>query len=246
MIEVTDQAHLERLPDGTIIRWLRIPGDETSEAVAFVRVELEQRTDIDGRPMAFGNEAPGEMPGMMRTVWISPGGWQPMSIEEAGITYPVHVVRLGDDHPVAAHDCCLGTEHVEELSSPPEVFTIDSGGTWAREKALECAVRYWGNSSRTASCVTETAEAFEAWLTREQEPALPDVVPVTTHPVAVREAGEQRQLDVATRLVEAHAAILEARDEFGGSFCTDAALRRMIETAAAVYHRLGVKPDAPG
>lgn len=79
---IPDAAHLRTLPDGTIISWLRIIGDPTSEAVAFVRREV---TNESGFPTV--------------DVWISPGGWDPQTIESAGVTFPAHVVRLGEFNP---------------------------------------------------------------------------------------------------------------------------------------------------
>lgn len=175
-VEVRDAAHLAALPDGSIITWLRIPGDETSEAIAFVHVEMEQCTDLDGRPLAFGNEAPGELPGMMRVVWISPGGWQPMTIEDAGVNYPVHVLRWGegtDDDYQAKVDQIQSRWAWPE--PPPLLPMLDGlhGGTWAREKALECASRFWAGQAVGATGwvdheqICTTAERFETWLDRK-------------------------------------------------------------------------------
>ncbi len=72
---VSSRTGLTNVPDGTIITWLRIPGDSTSEAVAFVRHEDDYDT-----PTAHG--------GAVRTTWVSPGGWAPQSPEDAGVTYP--------------------------------------------------------------------------------------------------------------------------------------------------------------
>lgn len=68
---IPDAAHLRTLPDGTIISWLRVPGDRTSsEAVAFVRREVSNGS---GFPQV--------------DVWISPGGWDPQTIESAGCRF---------------------------------------------------------------------------------------------------------------------------------------------------------------
>lgn len=155
---ITSAAELARVPDGTVISWLRIPGDHTSEAVAFVRHETEQRTDLDGRPMAFGTEAPGELPGMMTTVWISPGGWDPMSIEDAGVNFPATVIRWGEV-----------TVSEEPLGYLP-ALTLDSGGTWAREKALEAAARlFTGAGVHVDDSVLRVADRFVGWLKRDDE-----------------------------------------------------------------------------
>lgn len=107
---IPDEAHLRTLPDGTIISWLRIIGDNTSEAVAFVRREV---TNESGFPTV--------------DVWISPGGWDPQTIESAGVTFPAHVVRLGEFNP----EHYLGAE-IPLLTETLASGVLDSGGTWAR------------------------------------------------------------------------------------------------------------------
>lgn len=161
MIEVNTEAELEALPDGTIIRWLRIPGDSTSEAVAFVRQQIEADHDIDNRQVRVDT-----------VTWISPGGWQPMTVEDAGITYPVEVVRFGETSTLA--------ERVAAV--PPQIWPADNlealtGGTWAREKALDAAARvhqqagYAGHTVKfLGDKITDLAEVFEAWLDRDAEP----------------------------------------------------------------------------
>ena len=140
---VADRTELERVPDGTVISWLRIPGDHTSEAVAFVRREIDHDDQI-GPPR--------------QVTWISPGGWEPMSIADAGVTFPATVIRWGEV-PVS-----------EPELAPIAWGTIDSGGTWAREKALECATRLYSGDTVLASLsdITSTADAFVEWLTRSE------------------------------------------------------------------------------
>lgn len=152
---VYDQAHLETLPDGTIITWLRIPGDDTSEAVAFVRRETD--------PVQNG--------GIDHVVWITPGGWQPMSPEEAGINYPCRVIRFGDFNP----------EHYSGAELPLLGETLAEcahGGTWSREKALEsatsifCVALALRTPKLSLADLFADAEAIEAWLDRDKpEPA---------------------------------------------------------------------------
>lgn len=155
---IHDAAHLRVVPDGTVISWFRIPGDRTSEAVAFVRREVEQELDPDGRPGHTGV-----------VIWVSPGGWDPHTIEEAGVTFPAQVVRWGDFN--------FETMPVNEL---PLLTECIHGGTWSREKALECAVTYWSGMSITEDAVAEarqvlvTAESFQHWLDRELAPQPPD------------------------------------------------------------------------
>lgn len=148
---IKDEAHLRTLPDGSIISWLRIPGDTTSEAVAFVRREV---TTESGLPQV--------------DVWISPGGWDPMTIAQAGVTFPAQVVRTGEYH----HGQYLGAELplLTELAT-----TCAHGGTWAREKALECASRAWAGMSAVRDrdgTMLETARKFEAYLDPEPDAEL--------------------------------------------------------------------------
>ncbi|QFP96341.1 hypothetical protein SEA_AUSTELLE_56 [Mycobacterium phage Austelle] len=147
---IPDAAHLRTLPDGTIISWLRVPGDRTSEAVAFVRREVSNES---GFPQV--------------DVWISPGGWDPQTIESAGVSFPAHVVRFGEFNP----EHYLGAELplLSELASG----VLDHGGTWAREKALECASRAWAGMSAVRDrngAIVETAKVFEQYLDPEPEP----------------------------------------------------------------------------
>ena len=143
-MRVTNRAELEALPDGTIVTWLRIPGDPTSEAVAFVRHEDEWIPASD--PERDGTTC--------RTTWVSPGGWHPLSPEEAGVSYPC--LAFTDPMPTA----------------PIDVLTLDQGGTWSREKALEAASRVYQGCGMEADNVlhegiTALAETFDDWLTRD-------------------------------------------------------------------------------
>ncbi|QPX62172.1 hypothetical protein PBI_INDLOVU_57 [Mycobacterium phage Indlovu] len=146
---IRDARHLRTLPDGTIISWLRIPGDPTSEAVAFVRREVDPQQGV--------------------VVWISPGGWSPHTIEEAGVTFPCEVIRLGDFHPdqyPAAEELPVLTEALAECAH---------GGTWSREKALECASRVYQGlgvplGMEAENIVLGVADRFADWLDRELVP----------------------------------------------------------------------------
>lgn len=161
MIVIPDQAALEALPDGTTITWERIPGDSTSRAVAFVHTDVDP--DAPTRDTA-------------RVTWVSPGGWDPKSPEDAGVTYPAHVVVYGDltewlfdgGAPIAT---------AEGFMPDPPLFTaleataypLISGGTWPRESALAAAARVFGGkgTNRTAAdTVLAVADQFVAWLER--------------------------------------------------------------------------------
>ncbi|ABD58560.1 hypothetical protein PBI_PIPEFISH_63 [Mycobacterium phage Pipefish] len=150
MLEIYDRASLENLPDGTIIEWLRVEDDRTSRAVAFVNVEIDYET-----PTPHG--------GPTRVVWISPGGWAPMTVDLAGINYPVKVVQLGPfraDHMVP--DMHAGGLITAEFAPS----TVTHLGPPDRHVALECAARVWEGKGgpNGAENAIDTAERFLAWL----------------------------------------------------------------------------------
>jgi len=174
---VPDAEHLRTLPDGTIITWLRIPGDPTSEAVAFVR-----------REVAWDTAPPHSSRPPKPIVWISPGGWDPKTIEQAGVTFPAQIVRWGEFMPDAV-----------PVSDLPLVAECLHGGTWAREKALECAATYSTNCHGfTERDVLTVAQRFQEWLERELLPEPPEPRP-----------------SISSRLLDAADAIEEARDLIG-------------------------------
>lgn len=145
------------LPDGTLITWLRIPGDLTSRAIAFVHVERGEVYDSAASPDDC-------------VVWVSPGGWDPMGPADAGINYPAHVVVLGDLQYFL--DCLYGTATPSFVV--PEPIKIDellSGGVWAREKALEAASRVFSGTGHEHSsmAITHLADTFTAWLTGPED-----------------------------------------------------------------------------
>jgi hypothetical protein len=197
MITLTCDTEVENLPDGSLITWLRIPGDETSRAVAFVRQEVQP---CSGTAACKFNEC------LCETItWVSPGGWQPMSVRQAAIIYPVHVISLGDidlgdnTHNDPTHKAGPNPDAEQltpptgycEMPSPSEYnkaltsYTLESGGTWSRQQALECAARVWSGRHDVAySSVLGTAEAFETWLDRpakdETAPTLGTMAQVLT------------------------------------------------------------------
>jgi hypothetical protein len=150
---VNSAAELEQLPDGTIITWLRIPGDRTSEAVAFVRAEYESM-------------GPG-VRGLQRVTWISPGGWDPKSVEDAGVTFPC--VAFTDPSPYA------------EAEAQVETFPVITGGTWPREAALEAAAQVYQGTGMDglmtddlAGNITQLADRLVTWLADEPVIDLPN------------------------------------------------------------------------
>ncbi|AEN79576.1 hypothetical protein SEA_BOYLE_59 [Mycobacterium phage Boyle] len=139
---VLTQADLEQLPDGTLITWNRIQGDPTSKAVAFVNVEYDDQGD--------------------RVVWLSPGGWEPMTPERAGITYPCHVVVLG------TLDAFLASGAVglsPEAFTPDPVDPVISGGTYPRDVALQAAAQVYAGTGESDTTVLGTAQVYADWLT---------------------------------------------------------------------------------
>lgn len=157
---ITDRHHLEVVPDGTVISWLRIPGDPTSEAVAFVRREVETvHDDATERPLTRA------------VVWISPGGWAPQTIESAGVTFPCHVIRWGD----------VSSTVITASEAPAAVETLFAGGTYPRDHALLCAATAWAGMSAIRDrdrTMLETAEKFEEWLRRPEPPKLKGMIEV--------------------------------------------------------------------
>ena len=114
-------SDLYALADGTLITWLRIPEDTTSRAIAFVNIEHDP-------------EAPEPI------IWVSPGGWQPASPQDIGITYPC--VALGTLQDIVDGQYQLDTLiHDVQPYTLPEVHTLDVGGSWPslRVEALKAA-----------------------------------------------------------------------------------------------------------
>jgi hypothetical protein len=143
---------LKRVPDGTIISWLRVPGDRTSAAVAFVRRQIDY---ADGDPAN----------GLTTVTWISPGNSDDYpAVEDAGINYPAEVVRWGDVAPPL--DPMPAWPEPSALS--PLLPMIGGGVSSARQIALECAARYSGPSIPPfdSDSVLAVAEEFEKWLDR--------------------------------------------------------------------------------
>lgn len=172
---IHDEHHLAVAPDGTVISWLRIPGDPTSEAVAFVRREV----DYDNPTVHGGPHA---------TVWISPGGWDPMTIEQAGVTFPAHVIRWGD----------VSTTLIRADEAPALVETLDSGGAYQRVAALDAAARaYQGMtvmSGKREDKIIGVAETFLDWLLKD--PAVQAQADAAVRAYRAWETGEGDPTDI--------------------------------------------------
>lgn len=188
--QIIDAHHLAVVPDGTIITWQRIVGDPTSEAVAFVRRVVEY-DDGPAGPTATG--APHAV------VWISPGGWDPQTIESAGVTFPCQVVRWGD----------VSQSIIQGSEVPALVETLESGGTYLRASALDAAARINAGTTATNATVLADAEDFLEWLNRPTPPALKGMVELPDYESPEFEA----QADAA---VAAYRAWEAGEDNAGG------------------------------
>ena len=159
---VSSRTGLTNVPDGTIITWLRIPGDSTSEAVAFVRHE----DDYDS-PTTYG--------GPSRVTWVSPGGWHPQSPEDAGVTYP----------------CVAHTEIVTgcPTAATPEEVEIQAVADHRRDALFAAALVYQGNGTEASADwlngqVTALADGLAEWLTPPLVPSL--IAEAIDHPSPAR------------------------------------------------------------
>lgn len=128
---MTFHSDLAALPDGSIVRWLRIEGDQTSEAVGILHRQ-------DGE------------------TWVSPGGWDPMTINV--ITAPATVIRYGPHDGETATDEISG--EVGHHLGP--VFPPRTDADY-RDRALTLAVRAAANVTGGISFVS-IAREFETYL----------------------------------------------------------------------------------
>lgn len=237
-------SDVHAIPDGTIITWYRIPGDETSEAVAFVRQAYEYSGIREDEEAGIRSQE--------QVTWISPGGWDPMTIESAGITYPAKVLRWGNllkdiepDWSFAEQSAAGETEipvppEFQRLTVMPEGWPTIHGGTWAREKALECAASVYrgGGHNVSGGHVTSLAAEFETWLDRE-----PAASPhLGNDPRDLLDACTREDVLLADRLMAAREAIIEAHEFNNLTGVSAAFLDRMNAKAQQLYDRAGFTP----
>lgn len=201
------ESDLVGLPDHAAISWRRIPGDESSRAIAYVNVEADP-------------DAPAGL-----VVWLSPGGWQPMSPSDAGVTYPVTVEVLPWNYqsPLAPLEAGHGV--------------LVSGGTWPREHALEAATRLHAGRGVSVQVALDVADAFVDWLTAADvmaetgELTVDDARRALGLPVATDDAGnrtlEAFQTNLADRLDAALEALREASAWNGADLISLAARGRI-------------------
>lgn len=134
---LTTRDEVAQLPDGTLITWLPVHDDVSSEACAFVR---------RGRYVNQSEQ-------VRETVWIAPGnGWEPEGLDV--LVFPVRVlIREGW---IAPHEI-----------SEDELATLSfAGGTYPRDVALQAAAAaFAGNQHLSAQLIVNFAETFARWLT---------------------------------------------------------------------------------
>lgn len=147
---LTQISEANALPDGTIITWLPVMDDPTSEAVAFFR---KLGSDATTGAKAIGPET-----------WLSPGnGWEPESLDV--LRFPVKVIALGEVRPGD-----FVPDIVSEAEFASDQLTI---GPSDRVTALNAAARIWAGEAHNmggfvqADQVTAMAEAFIGWLSRD-------------------------------------------------------------------------------
>lgn len=160
-------AEVAALPDGTLISWLPVMDDDSSEAVAFVR-----RNQIEA--VADDLRTPNV------ETWISPGnGWEPEPL--TSIVFPARIILLGtpapgdyvpNDYPTST-DRSTHDEHDESLELLPWVTGLETvtGGTYPRDMALQAASTITAQTTTTSTtvekCIDVTlqlADAFADWL----------------------------------------------------------------------------------
>lgn len=230
-MELANADEVGRVPDGTLIRWLRIPGDETSEAVAFVRHETEHvhvSCTMSHRDALSGVTS-----------------CQPMTLEDAGVTYPAEVLRWGSAASVAdAREKFdqIQAEADQRFSAWPEQHGLVeleplTGGTWARETALNAAARVWAGAGLSDGSVLDTAEAFETWLDRE--PDLPTVEPeAALDPVWLLDAVHRDDVLFARQLQETGDVLRQAQMDYGLNV-SNALIDRIRSMAGSLFERPG-------
>lgn len=150
--QLNGHGDLFALADGELITWCRIDGDETSRCIAFFRREYD-----DDMPKGVA-------------LWLSPGGWEPMSPDVAGIKYPAIALGTFDEIVTTAHGMQVLVDDVQPYTLPT-VHTLDVGGSWPslRVEALKAATVAWQGMSAIRNrdeTMLNTADEFLAWLER--------------------------------------------------------------------------------
>lgn len=146
------EAELCELPDGTLISWLRIPTDPTSKAIAFVNHEIEDTGETSSAA------------DLRRVTWVSPGGWDPKSPSEVGVTYPC--VALGTLEQLMVDHWAVMRDSMQFATA--QSYTYDVGGTSVRSQAVFAAINWCAadRGSRTEEMLAIAVD-IEQWLTRD-------------------------------------------------------------------------------
>lgn len=177
---VTTTAEVTALPDGTLISWLPVMDDPSSEAVAFVRKTV---TDINPG---------GVTPAALHDTWIAPGnGWAPEPV--TSIVFPARIILLGvpqpgdyvpQDYLTSTDDDSLTSTDDDSAVSWPAgeseaLYNVSSqlianglsGGTYPRDLALQAAASITAQTTlpttELATCADVTlqlADTFADWL----------------------------------------------------------------------------------
>lgn len=163
---VNSPAEVTALPDGTLISWVPVINDPSSEAVAFVR---KQTTDVNPG---------GKTPVTLHDAWIAPGnGWEPEPV--SSIVFPARIILLGvpqsGDHVPEGY-LTSTDEDDDDVSAytpdEPQWEATITGGTYPRDVALQAAVQLYGRDDpeliqTSIADVLATATAFADWLTAD-------------------------------------------------------------------------------
>lgn len=164
---VNSRAEVAELPDGTLISWLPVIDDPSSEAVAFVR-------KVTGLPLNTPEAR-------SLNVWVSPGnGWAPEPLTT--IVFPARIILLGTPRPGDyVPPAYLTSTDGEVVDSDTADFLLTgaelTGGTYPRDVALQAAVTLLapatvpGISPADATSLTDitrvVADKFADWLTAD-------------------------------------------------------------------------------
>ena len=199
-------SDLYALADGTLITWLRIPSDPTSHAIAFVNIE---HTDDPDAPEPT-------------VLWISPGGWMPMTPTGADVTYPCVALGTLQEIVDGQHQLDVLINDVQPYTLP-EVHTLDVGGSWPslRVEALKAAATVWTTSIDRRflpSDVLDTAGDFLKWLSNDP---LDEALASLRNPFDSVESEPERQSDVSVWDV----AVSQAMNDLGSALRNGSALR---------------------
>lgn len=151
-----------QLPDGTLITWIPVMDDPSSEACAFIRKTDREKSRPDSRTPL--------------DVWLAPGnGWAPESLD--ALVFPVRVVLLGvwqpgDFIPLTTSPQLIdfgsnGAANSSDFVAESMLAPI-SGGTYPRDVALQAAATLFSQQPKvSAQLVTSFAETFAMWLMAE-------------------------------------------------------------------------------